>query len=120
MCISEAATVQLQASKISKYLAKSKMSYLTQKRGGGGGVTIWFKWEVLPQVLAMSTVWLRPGTLWHHYRAKTYFWNLKGYLQTVFFVWKLVENKMFWHFLEKLYHFKVPKKVKIGEKCPKV
>ena len=33
----------------------------------------------------------------HHYKAKTLIWNLKGYLQTVFFVWKLVENKMFQH-----------------------
>ena len=57
---------------------------------------------------------------------KALFWNLKGCLQTVFYFlvrgggWKLVKIKCFGIFLEKLYHFKVPKKVKIGEKKPPI
>ena len=58
----------------------------------------------------------------YHFRAKTLFWNLNGYLQTVFFLSECLSTskiKCFSIFLETLYHFKVPKKVKIGEKWPK-
>ena len=44
----------------------------------------------------------------------------EGLSSNGFFLFEsLLKTKCFGTILEKLYHFKVPKKVKTGEKCPK-
>ena len=60
-----------------------------------------------------------PRALRHHYRAKTWFETWRAIFKRFFLSESLSKIKCFSIFLERLYHFKVPKTVKIGEKWPK-